>query len=217
MMSQARGLIVFAALVLCSATAQRDNPAAQSAKDPVRIAGSSGGKLKLTLGRTLHTVNLSANLSGCWGAVYDGADRKSKPSAVVLAPRVLDQVQKNGLWYVTVQVSLNGGCNVNGMCGASTTVNVIWLKLDQKLALLKQQFSVVQNCVNQTELTQWVGRGNNDVENADPKLELRNGMLDVTFEINDYANKMQTISKLRYEHRAPEKGLQISSQRVILK
>ena len=218
MLSHVQGLIVFAALVLCIASAQRENPAEQSAKDPLRIAGSSNGKLKLTLGRTSSTVDLSANLSGCWGALYDGADRKSKPSAVVLSPRVLDEVQKNGVWYVTAQVSLNGGCNVNGMCGASTTVNLIWLKLSQQLAVLKQQFSVVQNCIDQTELTQWVGRGSNDVDNAlNPKLELRNGVLEIVFETSSYANKVKTISKLRYEHRAPDKGLQISSQRVALK
>ncbi len=218
MSSHVKGLIVFAVFMLCIATAQQTNPAEQSASDPLRIAGLNGGKLKLTLGRTSSTVDLSSKLSGCWGAIYDGADRQSKPSRVMLLPRVLDMVQKNGVWYVAAQVNLNGGCNVNGMCGASTTVNLIWLKLDQKLTVSKQQFSVVQNCLDETELTQWIGRGSNDVDNAlNPKLELSKGVLSIGFEISDYANKFKTVSKLRYEHRAPEKGLQISSQRVAIK
>lgn len=193
-------------------------PAAQD-PNPLRIVGLSNAQIKFANTRTSRTVNFSSQLAGCWGRTFDGSLAKPTPQPVTLQPRVIDTVQVNGFWYVTLQVSLSGGCNVVGRCGAATTVNLIWVKLsNQLLDLRDQQVRVVQNCLTETILTQWVGRSGNDVQDAtDPKLRLSNKKLELVFERSDYAAKLKIVSSLEYSQREFDKGLVVSSKRFALK
>lgn len=211
-------LLVLATLLLEVVFAQSGTPAVQGKSDPIKITGLANAALRFTMAGKARSLAFEDDLAGCWSEVHDGADPKSAPIPVVLAPRVIDEVRKGNAWYVTLQVTLGSSCNVNGMCGAGTTVNLLWLKLNQQLVVQKKQASLVMDCISDITLTKWVGRTGNDIKDAtDPKLEMRGGVLQLEFERDDYINKKKTVSKLRYDHRNPEKGLVISSQTSALK
>jgi hypothetical protein len=217
MRSKILGFLTFFVVVWGIALAQ-SMPAQQSPRDPVRIVGLTGAQLRFTLGSVSSSVNLTNDLSGCTAGTYDGSDPKSRPSPTPLNPRVLDQVQKNARWYVVLQLSQQGNCNVQGMCGASTTINVVWLELNAQLALLRKQSVAVEHCVTETVLTDWAGRVRNAVRDGQtPSFELRNGLLLLSYQQNDYTKKVTTISSLRYDRRAPERGLVVSSKVFPLK
>jgi hypothetical protein len=208
-------LLVFA---LLGAVLAQSTPAQQSPRDPIRIAGLVNAGLRFTLGNTSSTVNLANDLAGCTAGIYDVTDPNSRPSPTPLEPRVLDQVQKSGRWYIVLQLSQQGNCNVQGMCGASTTVNVVWFELNAQLIAQRKQAVVVDNCMNDTALTDWTGRVRNAARDGQaPDLELRNGLLLLSYQENDYTKKVSIVSSLRYDRRAPEQGLRVSSKTFPLK
>ncbi len=196
----------------------QSTPAQQSGRDPIKIRGLANAQLSLTLGGLSSTVNLAGDLAGCTTGTYDVTDPKSRPSPTPLEPRVLDQIQQGARWYVVLQLSQQGNCNVQGRCGASVSVNLVWLELNAQLALLRKQSLAVDNCMSDTVLTDWAGRVRSAVsETSTPSFELRNGILQVSFQQNDYTNKVTTVFSLRYDRRAPEQGFKISKKTFALK
>jgi hypothetical protein len=188
-------------LTLCGFVfAQQMQPATQSKKDSIQITGLQ---------------DLKADLNGCWSALFDPRDSKSSPEKITLLPRVLDEVFKAGFWYVTLQINLNGGCNVQGYCGAGSVTQVLWFKFDRNLKAITRQSVMVSDCATNIELLKFTGRGGFDDLNTE--LEMRDGKLELSFQKANFSTKINTVSKLRYDRRLPEKGLLISSKTFALK
>lgn len=203
-------------LALCGLVfAQQTQPSTQSKKDPIQITGLQDAQLRFQLGRHSSTLDLSADLNGCWTAIFDATDSKTPPAKVVLYPRVLDEVLKAGFWYVTLQINLNGGCNVQGYCGAGSVTQVLWFKYDRSLRAVKRQSVMVSDCATNIELLKFTGRGGFDDINTE--LEMRRGVLELSFERADFSTKINTVSRLVYDRRLPEKGLVISGKTFKLK
>ncbi len=212
---KARGLIV-CYLALCGLVfAQQSQPATQNKKDPIQITGLQAAQLRFQLGRNSKTLDLKAELNGCWSAIFDATDSKTPPEKVVLFPRVLDEVLKAGFWYVTLQINLNSDCNVQGYCGAGSVTQVLWFQFDRQLKAIGRQSVMVSDCATNTELLNFNGRGGFDDINTE--LEMRGGILELSFERADFTTKINTVSKLRYDRRLPERGLLVSSKTFALK
>lgn len=203
-------------LALCGLVfAQQTQPATQSKKDPIQVTGLQDGQLRFQLARHSSTLDLSDDLNGCWTAIFDATDSKTPPAKVVLFPRVLDEVLKAGFWYVTLQINLNSGCNVQGYCGAGSVTQVLWFKYDRNLKAIKRQSVMVSDCATSTELLKFAGRGGFDDINTE--LEMRGGALELSFERADFNTKINTVSTLRYDRHFPEKGLVVWSKTFKLK
>ena len=209
-------LAVVFALFVGWALAQGE-PAQQSARDPIKIVAFPEGKFRLSQGNSSTNVNLQGEIAGCTTGQYDGSDPNSKPSGGAATTRVLDLLKKGAFWYVTFQTTLGSGCNVQGRCGAGTSVTLVWLKLDAALKLVKRQAVIVQECLTDTTLTRWAGRTGRDTDDFNPKLEMRSGVLEVVFETDDYTEKTKLVSSLRYDRRTPDQGLLVVSKKFALK
>jgi hypothetical protein len=210
--------VLFACCLLAMfgfALAQQSQPAAQSKKDPIQIAGLQDARLRFQLGRHSRILDLKADLNGCSSALFDPRDSKSPSAKITLLPRVLDGVLKAGFWYVTLQINLNGGCNVQGYCGAGSVTQVLWFKFDRNLKPVKRQSVMVSDCATNTELLTFIGRGGFD--DLQTELEMRRGVLELSYERANYSTKINTVSRLRYDRRFPEKGLVVSSKTFKLK
>ncbi len=204
----ARGLIGFVLLV-GAAFAQSSQRATQSASDPIRITSLDDGRFRFARGETQVVHNFQANLSGCAGTLYDGATGQEYGGSV--RARVLDETHQGKLWYVVMQVTTNTGCNVQGMCGAGTSLDVIWLKFDANLKLLKKQAVMLEDCRSSTVLTRFDGKS---TDGQDTALEMRNGVLSLQSSRDDYAKKTTSLLSLRYDRRTPERGLVILRKTV---
>jgi hypothetical protein len=203
-------------LALCGfVIAQQIKPAAQSKNDPIQITGLQNAQLRFQIGRSIQTLDLRGDLNGCTSALFDPRDSKSSFEKIILSPRVLDEVLKAGFWYVTLQINLNGGCNVQGYCGAGSVTQVLWFKFDRKLKAITRKSVTVSDCATNIELLKFTGRGGFDDLNTE--LEMRGGLLELSFQKANFNAKINTVSKLRYDRRQPENGLVISTKTFKLK
>jgi hypothetical protein len=193
-------------VVFAQSSSQR---ATQSASDPIRITSLNDGRFRFAQRATQLVYNFQADLSGCAGTLYDGATGEKYGGSV--RARVLDETNRGKLWYVVMQVTTNSGCNVQGMCGAGVSVDVIWLKFDATLKLFKKQAVMVEDCRSSTELTRFDGKS---VDGQDTALEMRNGVLNLQSSRNDYDKKTTSVLSLRYDRRTPERGFVISKKTV---
>jgi hypothetical protein len=210
-----RALPFIAALFFGLVLAQSETPAVQSKSDPIKVFGQANGKLRFALGRNSRTLTVGDELAGCSSKMFDGGDPKTPPYTVVLEPRVIDQVQRKGFWYVTLQINLIGGCNINGLCGAGGASNVLWVKFDPALNILTHKTVIISDCRSNLELTRFTGRGGTD--GIETELEMRNGKLELVFEDLDYSANTKLVTTLRYDRHQPHKGLVVSSKRLALK
>jgi len=205
------------AAVLLTSGALAGIPTQQSARDPIRVNASKNGVFGLSLGAVKTSVRLEG-IAGCTGGIFDGSDPKSRPSGGEADTRVIDLLQKGGFWYLTFQTTLSSGCNVMGFCGAGEAVSLVWLKLEKSLKLAGKQVEILEDCRSNTSLTGWSGKSSAKSPDLDnPKLELRSSLLELTYESNHYEKQVQTVSSLRYDRRAPERGFKVSSVQVLIK
>lgn len=188
-------------------------PAQQGKSDRVRVTAYADGIFRLTTGQVSSRLDLSDRLSGCTTGTYDGSDPQSRPSGGEAQTRVLDLVQKGGVWYLTFQASLESNCNVQGECGAATDTTLVWLKLTPALRVAARQTEVLGDC----------RAGWNIVSTAGPdetgdvlRLGLRGGVLQVVSLKSDYVANSGLQTTLRYLHTAPQRGLTMSSEEVAL-
>jgi hypothetical protein len=193
------------------AFAQVGQPAVQSPRDPVRVTSLNDGRLRFAKGRTRVVYDLNADISGCAGPLFDGGTGQKFGGSV--RARVLDQTVQTGFWYVVMQVTTNTGCNVQGMCGAGVSVDVIWLKFDAKLKLLARQAAMVEDCRTSLELTRFEGKRS---DAQDVILETRGGVLSLESKLSDFEKKTATLTILRYDRRKPDRGLAISRKQTVL-
>jgi hypothetical protein len=196
--------------------AQQSSPAEQASSDDIKITAFPNAIFELKQfksgGLIRSKINLQGNIAGCTTGSYDGSDPKSKPSGGAATTRVIDMVwrdrtKESPIW-VTFQTTLGSGCNVQGMCGAGSAVTVVWLELDPKLKVVSKKAVIVQDCLTNTGLTQWVGKTG---------FWLNEGKLEIKFETENYSTKQKVVSILRYSNNAAEKGLIVSSKTFPIK
>ncbi|WP_407570117.1 hypothetical protein [Deinococcus altitudinis] len=192
---------LFAALPSALAASQ---PAVQAASDPVRVTSLNNGRFRLRQGRVGTVIDLNSSVNGCTGQLYDGGTGEKYNVGVDV--RVLDEVNRAGSWYLLMQVDTGPNCNVQGMCGAGTNTDLIWLKLSPGLKVVAKQAEMVENCQTGAALTDLNGRGASDDDDV-VKLGLRGGVLNLTSVSQDYGNNTQARVTLRYDRRTPERGL----------
>jgi hypothetical protein len=201
-------------------------PAKQSSSDDIKITAFPNAIFELKQfksgGLVRSKINLQGNIAGCTTGSYDGSDPKSKPSGGAATTRVIDMMWRDRTAespaYVTFQTTLGSGCNVQGMCGAGSAVTVVWLELDPKLKVISKKAVIVQDCLTNTGLTQWIGKTGDDVsDSTDPKFRLREGNLEIVFETENYNKKQKVVSILRYSKNASQKGLIVSSKTFPIK
>ena len=207
----ASSILVLAGL----AFAQSSQRAAQSAKDPIQITSLNDGRFRFVKGSRSAVYSLRVSINGCTGTIFDFSTGKKFGGSV--RARVLDQVSKPGLVYVVMQVTTNTGCNVQGMCGAGTTTDLIWLKFDTNLKVIARASAMIADCATSTEITELNNKPATGFEDQELKLEMRGGVLQLRYQDDDFTNKTTTVTTLRYNHRTPERGLVISSVKTKLK
>lgn len=213
--------LMLSVALLTSAQAQTGaQPAQQRSSDAIRVTAFLKGVFDLKRGNLSRRVVVP--LSGCTTGTYDGSDPKSRPSGGAAQARVIDLVSHGGFWYLTMQATLNSGCNVQGLNGACSEVTLLWLKLSADLRLAAKQAESVSSCADQTTLTGWSGAGpDQDLEFPSPAaLGLSRGVLAFTYqtpETLDVNAEFKNVYTLRYDHAAPERGLRVVSQRVPIK
>jgi hypothetical protein len=176
----------------------------QSKNDPIQIMSLPGEFLRFTMGRIAKTIDMRHKISNsCGGELYSGIKDKPIPN-LVGSVRVIDEIKFNGLWYITLSISDVGNCQYrgfNGMCGAGGNHDLIWLKFDKSLKLLKTQMVTITSCFRSIE--QFSPGFSYD---GSQKLEMNQGRLEITFG----PESGKADSKVVYSHRAPNLGLLVS-------
>lgn len=206
------GVLLAVLLTLTGTPAWADTqPAEQGRGDAVRVTSLNDGRFRFVLGPTQFVLDLESSISGCTGPLYDGATGEQYGGNV--RARVLDEVRRAGFWYIVMQVSTNTGCNVQGLCGAGLSTDVLWLKLDGRLRPVARQAASVEDCGTDTELARFDGR---KPEGGDTRLEMRGGVLSLESRQDDYTRKVTTVTALRYDRRFPERGLLRSTRQMPL-
>lgn len=184
-------------------------PAVQAPNDPIRITSLKGGTFRLTQGKTQRIVDLHRNISGCWGRLFDGTQEEQSGfgDGGSVSTRVLDIVRRAEFWSVVLQVNTNSRCNVQGLCGAATNSDILWLKLTSTLAIAAQQAATVEACEPATELTRFSGRRPDEL--LPPALELSQGSLTLEYRTSLYNGTPAIRTVLQYDRRTPERGLEV--------
>ena len=209
-------ILISSVLVFLGMTfAQSSQRAVQSAKDPIQITSLNDGRFRFTTASRRAVYNLRANINGCTGTIFDFSTGKKFGGSV--RARVIDQVSKPGLTYVVMQVTTNTGCNVQGMCGAGTTTDLIWLKFDANLKIITRASAMVADCATSTGITEINNKPAVGLEDQELKLEMRGGVLQLRYQDDDFTKKITTVTTLRYDRKMPERGLLISSVKSKLK
>jgi hypothetical protein len=219
-MTKARVVLIVLLTLTSFVFAQQGLPAKQSASDSIKILAFPNGIFEFWAGASHSRVGLKSDIAGCTTGSYDGS--KSKPRGGAARTRVIDMMWRDRTdespVKITFQTTLGSGCNVQGMCGAGSAVTVVWLELDPNLKLISKQAVIVQDCLTNTSLTQWVGKTGDDVlDSTDPKFRLREDNLEIVFETEDYNKKQKVVSVLRYSKNASQKGLIVSSKTFPIK
>ena len=207
----ASSILVLAGL----AFAQSSQRAVQSVKDPIQITSLNDGRFKFFKGSRSAVYSFRANIHGCTGTIFDFSTGKKFGGSV--RARVIDQVSKPGLTYVVMQVTTNTGCNVQGMCGAGITTDLIWLKFDVNLKIITRASAMVADCATSTGITEINNKPAVGLEDTELKLEMRGGALQLRYQDDDFTNKITTVTTLHYNRKMPERGLVISSVKTKLK
>jgi hypothetical protein len=215
-MSNARAILISLLALSSFVFAQQGSPAEQASSDDIKITAFPNAIFELKQfksgGLVRSKIKLQGHIAGCTTGSYDGSNPKSKPSGGAATTRVINMVWRDRTEespaYVTFQTTLGSGCNVQGRCGASSAVTVVWLELDPKLKVVSKKAVIVQDCLTNTRLTQWVGKTG---------FWLNDGKLEIGFETEDFSTKQKTASSLHYDRSTAEKGLIISSKTFPIK
>ncbi len=186
--------ILFPVLVLALAAA-----AAARAEDAPEVASAGGKKIKVTLGTLVRVIDLGREIAGCTERV-DPAEpqRRIRESARF---GIIDEVQRNGRFYLLLWALAHANCNVQGHCGEGEDCTLVWLQLDERLRLERKQSLVVQECRAET------GIPGMDLEFPENDLRMANGKLALKF--GDLVGEAPSWTRVLYERAACEQGLRV--------
>lgn len=175
----------------------------------IKVRSAGKGKAGIISGKLHSIINLSDDISGCL-TIYDGTDPKRRMSDVTYF-QLVDSVQKGQNLYVLLYATAQGNCNVQGFCGAAENSTIIWLKLNKNLKLIDKKAFVWEDCVKSIYATY---PKINYESQSQFKLKLAKGKLVIKNEKNLYSETEDyEVSTLVYEHRSPEIGFIISTEK----
>lgn len=166
----------------------------------IKVRSAGNGKARITNGKVQSVVNLSKDIGGCL-LTYDATERKRKTFDVT-AFELIDAVKIGNTTYVVFVATAQGNCNVQGQCGAAESYTLFWLKLNSALKVQSKQVAVVEECLDDINLTEGSA------------IKLKKGILSIEFEDNLYRESMDyTVTKLVYKHSEADKGFSIKTEK----
>lgn len=174
---------------------------AQTKTAKLKVTPLKKGKVQLSRGPVKSILDLSKDISGCI-VTYDRGDPKAGKMDTTDFDKV-DEVVKGGKTYLLLSSEINSGCNVSGQCGAATDLTLVWLRLNSRLRVESKKAVTVQSCF-------W-----GDISMIDDgEIKLKGGKLSLQFETNRYKTDLEySVSTLTYDRAAPEKGLQVKTDK----
>lgn len=164
------------------------------------VTWQPGGIVRLKEGPRTSRVNLSQDIAGCLGQMYDPTtgERFGKGEG---KSRVLDVTTIQGRRFVLLIAPASANCNVQGRCGAADpNVTLIWLEIAADLSISRKQTFAVVDC--------FASRGIKGAPDdwADT-LSLVNGSLAITF--TDFGGP-DVVGTVGYSRAAADQGLRVS-------
>ena len=181
------------------------NVHAQPAPNSLTVRWESGGVLRLSQSGRDATIDLSEDIVGCLGQLYDGATRERFGSGE--GPnKVLDVAEVEGRRFLLLSAAAAPNCNVQGACGAGDpNVTLIWLHIAPDLSVAAKKTFTVEDCL----AARWV---EGEPEDWRGKLALSDGVLALRFkEIDRRSTDMAEITgRVTYDRKTPAAGIVIS-------
>ncbi len=176
---------------------------------PVAVESLDEGRIRLKKAGRKLVVDLSPEISGCTGRVYDLTVKEEWEARVGF--EIVDETEKAGYTYIVLLATAPPNCNVQGHCGtAEPDSTLIWLKLAEDLSLAGTQSFAIENC----RAVRFVKREDDSYEAVQAKdLSWTNDILQVDFE-EEYSEP--STWRLTYDRREPELGLQKAQVRISL-
>ena len=165
------------------------------------VAWERGGILRLTEGSRVSRVNLSQDIVGCLGQMYDSSTGE-RFGVGEGTNRILDVATSQGRRFVLLGAIAAANCNVQGQCGAAgPNVTVIWLEIAADLSVVKRQTFAVVDC----RASRWIDGAADDW--AD-RVALAGGSLLIGF--TELAGSNNVTGTVRYDRKTASLGLEIS-------
>jgi len=120
----------------------------------------------------------------------------------------VDQVARDGRYYLVLLAEATSNCNVQGHCGAGSDDTLIWLKLSDRLKLEDKRAAVIVNCRSNIDVIE------PEVEVTDdgPAIKLTDGKLNLKY--GNISDDSADRSRLIYDRNAPEKGFLITTEKA---
>ena len=195
-------IVLFA--VSCRSVTLHGNSAVADGRLPV-VYGESNGAIRLQSAHQTALIDLTSEIAGCTGQMYDPTTGEKWDSGVSLV--ILDVSQRNSLTYILLLASAAPNCNVQGLCGASETPDrtLLWLCISDGRTRIEQQRVVVESC-SEARFP--------DIPEGDPQASLHfaDGVLKISYEQLDPTGQAWEMTKgqVEYDRTHPEAGLKIS-------
>ena len=206
------GALGFVALGTASAAAiWRPLPAPAQGKMPVAVENRRDGRIRVQRAGRKAVLDLSREISGCEGPLYDSTDNGRIVQADVeggVGLEIVDETEKAPYIYVILLASASPNCNVQGRCGAGgPDLTLLWLKLTRDLKLAGKQDFTIEDCLADRSVTLAAAQGQDQADQ--PPLRAKDlpwvgDKLQVDFEEGAEAVKHRLV----YDRRNPEAGLQ---------
>jgi hypothetical protein len=134
----------FVVAVLCVVAG---TPSVALAQGGVDVRWERNGVVRVSQGRNVSRIDLSKDISGCLGRVFDGSTNERFGSGLHKT-HVFDVTSRDGQHFLLVGAVAAPNCNVQGQCGAGDDdVTLIWLHAGADLALVRKQVFAVEDCV----------------------------------------------------------------------
>jgi hypothetical protein len=182
----------------------RPLPAPSHGGMPVLVDTQSDGRIRVRrAGRTV-VLDLSREISGCKGRLYDPTTKEEYEGGVDL--EIVEETEKKPYTYLILLASAVPNCDVQGACGAGgPNATLLWLKLTRDLSPVGQQGVTIEDCEAERVVKVAGERGDQaDVQALRAKqLPWTGDTLQIDFE--EGAQHIQ--HRLLYDRRHPEAGL----------
>lgn len=195
--------LALAALVLSSVALAADPPGTTG----IDVESLNDGRIRIERGERSQVVDLSREVSGCKGELYDPTTGDKSWPAVEL--ELLDQAEKDSRAYLLLLATAPSNCNVQGMCGAAPEpdATILWLKLAKDLSVEETRAAVIHSCTRFKTLRIDLGDGF-DIQASD--LPWSGDILTVPFE----DGMDGPVRQLVYDRKDPAAGFRVVPRRA---
>jgi len=178
----------------------------------VEVTPKGFGKVRFTVkgdtGKpTSKTLDLETSISGCIRR-YDSEDKESGTYDASHF-QVVDAVARGGQFYVVLLAGAGAYCNVQSRLGATSALTLMWLHLDEGLALKAKKLMEVDNVSAGVSASIGLGWPQTDGDFMGINLDEGRFSFSVYRRLADGMRNVETIS---YDQRRAEDGLQTTTR-----